>query len=178
MAMKIGLALGSGAVGAAFVTGKLPALRERMEKFGRRHVAAMFDVRLSTGGVIEGKHIENLLDELGISGAIETLPTRYAAVAADLRAGREVWLQKGPIGRAVRASIAMPAIPLTFSCVRDWAISAGSIFTARRKRSPKAWRASRPPRQSSARCAPLLTNSRRRGRNSETVERWHGSALS
>src|SRR6202007_1700540 len=55
-------------VGAAFVTGKLPALKDRMESFGRRHVAAMFDVSLSTGGLIEGKRIEYLLDELGISG--------------------------------------------------------------------------------------------------------------
>jgi NTE family protein len=91
-------------VGAAFATGILNALKDRMEKFGRRHVAAMFDVRLSTGGLIEGKHIENLLKELGIRGDIESFATRYAAVATDLRTGREVWLQKGPIGRAVRAS--------------------------------------------------------------------------
>lgn len=114
-------------VGAAFVTGKLPVLRERMEKFGRRHVAAMFDVRLSTGGVIEGKHIENLLDELGISGAIETFPTRYAAVATDLRAGREVWLQKGPIGRAVRASIAMPGILSPVDHKSGWLIDGGLV---------------------------------------------------
>jgi NTE family protein len=116
-------------VGAAFVTGKLPALKERMQGFGRRHVAAMFDVRLSTGGLIEGRRIENLLDELGISGDIKSFATRYAAVATDLRTGREVWLQKGQIGRAVRASIAMPGI---FSpSVRDgadgWLIDGGLV---------------------------------------------------
>ena len=36
-------------VGAAFVTGKLAALKTRMENFGRRDVAAMLDVHLTTG---------------------------------------------------------------------------------------------------------------------------------
>jgi NTE family protein len=116
-------------VGAAFVTGKLPALKARMEAFGRRHVASMFDVRLSTGGLIEGKRIENLLDELGITGDIENLTTRYAAVATDLWTGREVWLQKGPIGRAVRASISMPGIfsPAKHDRADGWLIDGGLV---------------------------------------------------
>ena len=45
-------------VGAAFVTGKLAALKTRMENFGRRDVAAMLDVHLTTGGLIEGRRVE------------------------------------------------------------------------------------------------------------------------
>jgi NTE family protein len=97
-------------VGAALVTEKLPAFKSRIEKFGRRHVAAMLDVQLTTGGLIEGKRIERFLDELGISGSIEALGSRFGAVATDLASGREVWIQKGPIARAVRASIGMPGI--------------------------------------------------------------------
>jgi NTE family protein len=116
-------------VGAAFVTGKLAGLKARMESFGRRHVAAMFDLRFTSGGLIEGKRIENFLDELGITGAIETTGHRYAAVATNLQTGREVWLQTGPIGRAVRASIGMPGI---FSPVRHeesdgWLIDGGFV---------------------------------------------------
>ena len=100
-----------------------------MEKFGRRHVAAMFDIRLSTGGLIEGRRIENLLAELGITGDIETFHTRYAAVSTDLRTGREVWLQNGPIGRAVRASIAMPGIfsPAMHDNGDGWLIDGGLV---------------------------------------------------
>lgn len=97
-------------VGAAFVTGKLAALKALIENFGRRDVAAMFDVRLATGGLIEGKRVETFLDGLGIAGSIETLNMKYGAVATDLASGREIWLQAGPIGRAVRASIGMPGI--------------------------------------------------------------------
>jgi len=97
-------------VGAAFVTGKLAALKTRMENFGRHDVAAMLDVHLATGGLIEGRRVENFLDSLGIAGSIETQGRRYAAVATDLASGREIWLQQGPIGRAVRASIGMPGL--------------------------------------------------------------------
>jgi NTE family protein len=87
-------------VGAAFVTGKLAALKTRLENFGRRDVAAMFDVHLTTGGLIEGRRVETFLDSLGIAGSIETQDTRYAAVATDLTSGGEIWFQHGPIGRA------------------------------------------------------------------------------
>jgi NTE family protein len=114
-------------VGAAFVTGKLGALKTRMENFGRRDVAAMLDVHLMTGGLIEGKRVESFLDSLGIAGLIETQGPRYAAVATDLASGREIWLQQGPIGHAVRASIGMPGI---FSPTRDdgrWLIDGGLV---------------------------------------------------
>ncbi|MGA2717075.1 MAG: patatin-like phospholipase family protein, partial [Bryobacteraceae bacterium] len=65
-----GTSIGS-LVGAAFVTGKLAALKTRMENFGRRDVAAMLDVHLTTGGLIEGRRVENFLDSLGIAGSIE-----------------------------------------------------------------------------------------------------------
>ena len=114
-------------VGAAFVTGKLAALKARMENFGRRDVAAMLDVQLTTGGLIEGRRVENFLDGVGIVGAIESQVQRYAAVATDLASGREIWLQEGPIGRAVRASIGMPGI---FSPTRHddrWLIDGGLV---------------------------------------------------
>jgi NTE family protein len=109
------------------VTGKLAALKARMENFGRRDVAAMLDVQLTTGGLIEGRRVENFLDGVGIVGAIESQVQRYAAVATDLASGREIWLQEGPIGRAVRASIGMPGI---FSPTRHddrWLIDGGLV---------------------------------------------------
>jgi len=114
-------------VGAAFVTGKLAALKTRMENFGRRDVAALIDVRLATGGLIEGKRIENFLESLGIAGTIEKQGSHYGAVATDLVSGREIWLQQGSIARAVRASIGIPGI---FSPTRHddrWLIDGGLV---------------------------------------------------
>lgn len=116
-------------VGAAFVSGRLTALKTRMESFSKADAAALLDVRLATGGLIEGRRIENFLDSLGIRGSIETFVPRYGSVATELTSGREVWLQEGPVWRAVRASIGMPGV---FSPTRDdegdgWLVDGGLV---------------------------------------------------
>ena len=97
-------------VGAAYVAGRLPGLRQWVEDATWREVVALIDVRLSGGGLVDGKLIVKFLRELGIEKPIESHPKRFAAVATDLASGREVWLQTGPIHDVVRASIAMPGI--------------------------------------------------------------------
>jgi NTE family protein len=77
------------------------------------------------GGLISGKLIVDLLHQFGMTGAIESYPKRYAAIATDLVTGREIWLQDGPIDQAVRASIALPGI---FSPARigdKWLVDGG-----------------------------------------------------
>ena len=39
---------------------------------------------------------------------IENLPVSFTAVATDVETGKEVWLNKGPLFDAIRASIAIP----------------------------------------------------------------------
>ena len=114
-------------VGAAYVTGQLEALRARVEAFNRRDIVALVDVRFSGGGLIEGRRLGAFLRDLGISAPIESLPMRFAAVVTDLATGREVWLEKGPIDEAVRASISIPGI---FSPVRldgTWYLDGGLV---------------------------------------------------
>ena len=103
-------------------------LKARMEAFSKRDVASLLDVQLRTGGLIEGKRIENFLEGLGIEGKIEALPVRYGAVATDLATGREIWLQNGAIGRAVRASIGMPGVfsPMPFDD-GGWLVDGGLV---------------------------------------------------
>ena len=80
---------------------------------------------ISTGGLIEGRRV-------GFSIAWESLARSKRRVAAmplatDLASGREIWLQQGPIGRAVRASIGMPGL---FSPTRhddQWLIDGGLV---------------------------------------------------
>jgi len=103
-------------VGAAYVSGRLQQLREWAEAATWREVIALIDVRISSGGLMEGQLITKFLRGLGIEKSIESLSKPYAAVATDLANGRERWLQSGPIHEAVRASISMPGIlsPLRF----------------------------------------------------------------
>jgi len=114
-------------VGAAFATGRLEQLKNRMENFGRLDTAGMFDFRLASGGLIQGRRVENFLAELGIEGDIEALPMRFGSVATELATGREIWLQKGPIGRAVRASIGMPGIFTPEKLGDGWLIDGGLV---------------------------------------------------
>ena len=63
---------------------------------------------------------ERVLDrvrELIDGQRIEDLPIPFTAVAIDLLAGREIWLQRGPLDIAIRASIAMPGVftPVTLN---------------------------------------------------------------
>jgi len=116
-------------VGAAFATGRLSALKARMVNFGRHDTAGMLDIRLASGGLIEGRRVESFLTELGIAGDLEALPLRFGAVATDLASGREIWLRKGPIGRAVRASIGMPGVfsPAKSDEDNGWLIDGGLV---------------------------------------------------
>jgi NTE family protein len=97
-------------VGAAYVTGRLPALKEFAESLTWRKIVGMLDVRLSGGGVINGRQVVALLHKLKITSDIEDCGKPYAAIATDLETGREIWLRDGPIDNAVRASISLPGI--------------------------------------------------------------------
>jgi len=97
-------------VGAAYVAGQLPALKDFAQSLTWREIAGMLDVQLSGGGLIGGQEIVALLRKMKISAPIATYAKPYAAVATDLETGREIWLREGPIEEAVRASISIPGI--------------------------------------------------------------------
>jgi NTE family protein len=112
-------------VGAAYVAGRLAELRQWAETATWRQVVRLMDVRLSGGGLIDGKQVVALLRRLGIEAPIESYAKRYAAVATDLASGREVWLQTGPIHEAVRASIAVPGIVSPAQVDGKWLVDGG-----------------------------------------------------
>jgi len=119
-----GTSIGS-LVGAAYIAGQLPALREWAIAATWREIVRLMDVRLSGGGLIDGKQIVSFLQGLGIGGAIESHDKKFIAVATDLVTGREVWLQSGPILDAVRASIALPGIISPARVGDKWLLDGG-----------------------------------------------------
>jgi len=119
-----GTSIGS-LVGAAYVAGRLTALRQWAMAVTWREIVGMMDVRLSGGGLIDGKLIVAFLQGLGIAGPIESYAKKYAAVATDLATGREIWLQSGPIHDVVRASIALPGILSPARIGDQWLVDGG-----------------------------------------------------
>ena len=98
-------------VGACYAGGNLDDFAEWVCQLSTRDVLRFLGIRLlAQGGVAEaGRLIQHLRDTFGDT-SIEDLPRTYAAVATDLYRGREVWLQKGSVWDAVRASIAIPGM--------------------------------------------------------------------
>ncbi len=70
----------------------------------------LLDIRFTGGGLLNGQSMMRKLHELSVDRPIEDYATPFAAVAAELSTGHEVWIREGPIDEAVRASISLPGI--------------------------------------------------------------------
>ncbi len=97
-------------VGGIQAAGKLPAYRDWAASLSRGAVLRLLDFGLGRPGLFTGERIIAKLYALVGEHRIEALPVPYTAVATDLRAQREVWLTRGPLFDAIRASMAIPLL--------------------------------------------------------------------
>jgi NTE family protein len=114
-------------VGAAYVAGELPALKQFAQSLTWREIAGMLDVRLSGGGLIAGQEIVALLRKLNIAAPVASYGKPFAAVATDLQTGREIWLREGPMEEAIRASISIPGILSPVRHKDRWLVDGGLV---------------------------------------------------
>jgi NTE family protein len=73
-------------------------------------VLRLLDPSLTSAGVLRAEKILDAVREILGEVVIEDLPIPYTAVTTDLIAGKSVWLQRGPVDDAIRASIAIPGL--------------------------------------------------------------------
>jgi len=97
-------------IGALYACGKLQAYKEWVLGLDFFDVAKLLDFSLSGTGIIQGDKVFRVIEEMIGDVMIEDLPITYTAVATDLIKQKEVWLQKGSLIDAVRASIAIPTV--------------------------------------------------------------------
>lgn len=97
-------------IGGIYAAGKLDVYRDWVCALQKMDVLKLVDWTLSGAGVIKGDRIIDVLRELIGPVNIEDLPIPFTAVATDLDREREVWLARGPLFDAIRASIAIPTI--------------------------------------------------------------------
>src|SRR6185437_10312960 len=93
-----------------YAAGKLGVYRDWVCALQKMDVLKLVDWTLSGAGLIKGERIIGVLRELIGDVAIEELPIPFTAVATDLDREREVWLTRGSLFDAIRASIAIPTI--------------------------------------------------------------------
>lgn len=96
-------------VGAAYACGELDRLDDWTRRLKWQTVLGLLDLT-TTGGLIKGYAITEFFRSHFQDREIEQLDRPFAAVAAHLNTGREVWLRTGSLVDAVRASIAIPGL--------------------------------------------------------------------
>jgi NTE family protein len=97
-------------VGGCYVAGHLDALNQFARDLTRRKVLGFLDFNFTGSGLINGQKLSNVLDLRLKSINIESLTKRFVAVATEIGTGHEVWLSRGSIVEAMRASYALPGI--------------------------------------------------------------------
>lgn len=96
--------------GACYVTGKLDGLQEFATTLTRRRIFGFLDFNFAGSGLITGQRLSSRLENHLKNVAIEELSPRFVAVATELGTGHEVWLNKGDLVTALKASFALPGI--------------------------------------------------------------------
>lgn len=97
-------------VGGIYASGKLDAYTEWVSALDKMDILRLLDPAFGRSGFFKGDRIIALLRELIGDSSIEDLPLAFTAVATDLETGKEVWLRRGKLFDAIRASIGIPLI--------------------------------------------------------------------
>jgi NTE family protein len=97
-------------VGGLEAAGKLDEYTAWATSLTQRAVLRLLDPSLTSAGVLRADKILDAVREILGEAVIEELPIPYTAVTTDLIAGKSVWLQRGPVDAAIRASIAIPGV--------------------------------------------------------------------
>lgn len=97
-------------VGGCHVADRLDPLEEFARSLTRRRVFGYLDFNMTGSGLITGQRLrDRLVNHLG-DLTIESLDTQFTAVATEIGTGHEIWLSRGRLVDAIRASYALPGI--------------------------------------------------------------------
>ncbi|MBW6485405.1 MAG: patatin-like phospholipase family protein [Syntrophobacterales bacterium] len=114
-------------VAGSFAAGFLEPLDRWARRLSWSHIVGFMDMKIPRSGLIEGEKISGYLREMITDPLIENLPVPFAAVATDLKTGREVWLREGSLIEVVRASISLPGIFTPCGRNGQWLVDGGLV---------------------------------------------------
>lgn len=97
-------------VGAAYLSGKLKEFEEWALSLNRYKILSYLDLRVRSAGLIGGNKLDALLGEHFGNMLIEDFDCPFVTVASDLVTGHEVWIRRGPVVEAMKASFALPGV--------------------------------------------------------------------
>ncbi|HEY8247831.1 MAG TPA: patatin-like phospholipase family protein [Hyphomicrobium sp.] len=97
-------------VGACHAAGHLDELEGFARELTRRRIFGYLDFNFAGTALINGQKLCDRLERQLGDLHIEELDPRFTAVATELGSGHEIWLSRGRLADAVRASYALPGI--------------------------------------------------------------------
>src|ERR1700689_1794786 len=93
-----------------YAAGRVDMLEAFARSLTRLRVFGLLGFSFTGSGLIGGQRLRTRL-EAALGGLrIEDLPVRFAAVATEIGGGHEIWLRRGPLVDAIRASYALPGV--------------------------------------------------------------------
>ncbi|HEX4928791.1 MAG TPA: patatin-like phospholipase RssA [Burkholderiales bacterium] len=96
-------------VGAVYASGQLDVLERWVGSLAWSTVVRLMDLTWK-GGLIRGQRLFSLFRSIFQDREFSDLDMRFGCIATELSSGREIWIQRGKLLDAVRASIAMPGL--------------------------------------------------------------------
>lgn len=115
----VGTSIGA-VVGGSWAAGKLPELEEYARSITKRSMLGMMDWSIAGSGLLAGERLRRQLEERFKGALIEDLPLKFAAIATEIKTGHEIWLTRGPITDAMRASYALPGVFVPVHVAGRW----------------------------------------------------------
>lgn len=113
-------------VGAVYVSGQLEEFSQWVQALSARDVFKLMDLSFS-GGMVKGERLFGFFEANHRNPNIESLEQRFVSVATEMKTGREIWITKGPILPAARASCALPGIFPPVKYRESWMLDGGLV---------------------------------------------------
>src|SRR6201992_2545780 len=113
LGLKLDVIVGSSIgtlVGGCYAAGRLDMLEAFARSLTRRRVFGLLDFSFTGSGLIGGQRLRARLEAALGDLRIEDLPVQFAAVATEIGGGHEIWLRRGLLVDAIRASYALPGV--------------------------------------------------------------------
>ncbi len=94
-------------IGGFYATGKLDNYTAFLRELDTIGILKLLDFK-GSGGLVSGETLMAKLTELIGDPLIEELPIHFTAVASDINEEKEIWMSRGSLMKAIRASISLP----------------------------------------------------------------------
>ncbi|WP_312137382.1 patatin-like phospholipase family protein [Sphingobacterium sp.] len=105
----VGCSIGA-LIGAAYVEGRLQQLEDWMMSINRSMIFKLLDFTNPRFGLLKGERVFESLKDIFPDKNIEDMDIPFRAIATDIKNEKEVVFEKGSVYKAIRASIAIPAV--------------------------------------------------------------------